>query len=284
MNINIARSKTFIVFLPNIFLDKLKPSSNDVYTFNEERDIDTVFRTSSVELNESSNLFDDLEFDLDPTDTKPDLYELDISDTQQDQPDQLDLDDLEIIQIVSAEQMGQLTSYPKPSIRALDTVPKLFYTPARLPNSTNLLCWGCGINITGHPWLMPTSIDRTDTEPGEQEPDNSKEFHIELSDYRKQQQLLVAKRARQIKIMKTIGVFHHVWCMGRFLQFTDMSINKWQCTELIKDMFKQIEGKELLRVPVGECPTKLARYCGPTGLSDEEYYHINLKNLANYVK
>jgi hypothetical protein len=261
MNFSIATTtKSYVVFLPNIFPESLAQQTahysddedlfpTDPEILTEDQDIDELLMQPSW-----SNKFDTTTDDLEP---------------------------------VLASSVVSAVSQPDQVKVALDEIPKQFYTIDQVPMTTNLACWGCGSRVIGRPWQLAITLDRKDVEPGEQEQDfsTSKEIHLDLSDFRKQQQMELTKRTRLVKTMKTHGIFCHVWCIGRYLKYPiDVGINRWQAIELTKEMFKIREGKELSEIPVGESPYVMSRYVGPNGISEEEYYKMNYNNLKSYIR
>jgi hypothetical protein len=267
MNFSISnKTRSYVVFLPNIYPEDLV-QRQPTYDVQDDTDLfseipDTARQDSELDLDDLMNISSSWSNKFDTT-----------------------TDDLELIPATSVIE-PVATTFATGSITP-DEMPRQFYNLDRVPTNINLSCWGCGSRILNRPWQLPVSVDRSDVEPGEQEQDfsTSKELHLDLSDFRKQQQMDIIKRARQIKIMKTHGIFCHVWCIGRYLKYPiDVGINRWQSSELLKEMFKIREGRELIDIPVSESPYIMARYCGPSGISEDEYYNKNLKNLANYVR
>lgn len=283
MNFSISSSsKSYVVFLPNIFPEQLSTTMKIMQDASDDES-DLLTPVSDHGLDQDPNR--DLDLDID-SDQEQDL---DIDDILQNSSwsNKFDTttDDLELIP--ATDVVEARTSTTVGPTRQLDELPKQFYNLERVPQTTNLACWGCGSCITRRPWQLAISVDRSDVEPGEQEQDfsTSKEIHLDLSDFRKQQQMEITKRARLVRTKKTHGIFCHVWCIGRYLKYPiDVGINRWQATELTKEMFKEREGKELLQIPVGESPYIMARYCGPSGISEDAYYMMNLNNLVSYIK
>ena len=267
MNFSISSStKSYVVFLSNIFPDQLAQP------------------TTALHESDDDNLLD---MDRDLThaiDIDQDLDELLLSSSWSNKFDTT-VDDLELIPATSVVEQ---TIQPITRVATvLDELPRQYYNTDRLIKTTNLACWGCGSGIMHQPWLLPISVDRTDLEPGDQEQDfsTSKEIHLDLSDFRKQQMMEITKRSKQIKIMKTNGIFCHVWCIGRYLKGpNDLGINTWQTSELVREMFKSREGRELIAIPVSESPRLMSRYSGPSGLTEEQYYQMNYKNLISYIQ
>lgn len=278
-----SKIRNYIVFLPSIFLSNLKETLViESFQQDEERDIDVLFPSDSAKDLSKTVKTDDFG---DISSGGDDEYLLEDFDTTNNTTD-----DLEMIQITNAKQFE--TAFQQVETNQLnliktkfDDLPKVFFTVGKLPNSINLSCWGCGCCIRKRPWLMPISCDKVDNEPENiNDFSNSKEINIDISDLRKQQIIETSRKAHQVKMMKTQGVFCHVWCMGRYLQMPDPTLNKWQIKELIKEMFKQIENKELTQIPIGDDPHIINKYCGPSGITEDEYYSQNLKKLSMYVR
>lgn len=263
MNFSIATTtKTYVVFLPNIFPESLAQQTQH---YSDDEDL----------------------FPADPDVAQDQDQDLDQLLLQPSWSNKFDITTDDLDHVLASSVVEPWISTPDIDKANLDELPKQFYNIENVPMTTNLACWGCGSRIQGRPWQLAIAIDRKDVEPGEQEQDfsTSKEIHLDLSDFRKQQQMELTKRTRLVKTMKTHGNFCHVWCIGRYLKYPiDVGINRWQAIELTKEMFKIREGKELIEIPVSESPWLMSRYVGPGGISEEEYYKINLNNLKSYIR
>jgi hypothetical protein len=266
MNFSIATTtRSYVVFLPNVFPESLAQPTVPQYSDDED-----VF---SIDVHDTHDYGSD-EDDIEDLLTQPSWSNKFDTNT----------DDLDAVPAAAV-----LESSPNRNIDQihLDEIPKQFYNLDQVPQTTNLACWGCGSQVLKRPWQLAIAVDRKDVEPGDQEHDfsTSKEIHLDISEFRRQQQMELTKKTRLVKTMKTHGIFCHVWCIGRYLKYPiDVGINKWQAIELTKETFKIREGKTLIDIPVGESPYIMSRYSGPGGISEEEYYKINLNNLKSYVR
>lgn len=304
------KSRAYVVFLPNIALKQLQSKSGLSNDPDEERDISKQFGSGEFRPVERNGNIDDGPDELDTL-----LYETEtlshslISDQTNEEceiditKDEINFEDFDdepgLIRLVSDEYQSEYDDEDRDNLGKIninmlmsshyhktlseqvkwDEMPKFYYGKDQPNVSLNLLCWSCACNVEDA-WLLPISseklaIPEIDTKQEIQDQsdliDSDKSRHI---------------RSKQIKAFKVRGVYCNVLCMGRYLQFPSVldSINLWQTKELIKLMFKERVGRELREIPIALEPHIMAKYCGPSGLTEKQYRDANMAILPTYMK
>lgn len=292
INLPIA-NRNYVIFLPNITVADLANTTiaaDNLYIIDEERNLNVIFNTSSdkqIPIIPTIEKMDELPPVNDDDELNPHsslLDELDMLNATSDQQIIDDLDD-EIVQINSTSQLLGVLEQPelKKAPTKYDELPKVFYNADKLPKSINLLCWSCSNVIEQTPWFLPITSEKISVSDTPNTKDIADElvFNLSIIDSDKAKH----RSSKSTKIMKINGVFCHIPCMGRYLEEKiDKSMNKWQVKTLIKDMFKLVDGHELVDVPISEDPHIMQKFSGPTGVSESDYYKTNLIILERYIK
>lgn len=171
----------------------------------------------------------------------------------------------------------------------LDELPKFYYMNSdknsdktkKVFSSTNLLCWTCCSTIT-EAWQLPISTEKLAIDDTDHVTNLEIDLSIkELIDSDKSKH----KKVKQVRAMRVEGVFCHVPCMGRYCTFPDVvkRINIWQTKTLIRDMFKDKTGCDLTNIPISEAPSIMAKFCGPSGITEKAYYEKNIAMMKTYI-
>lgn len=140
-----------------------------------------------------------------------------------------------------------------------DSIPSRYVTYDTWPKSTNLLCWGCGNKCPGMPWPIITGIVKVRVPRT-----NPLEFD---SEYEADTEEKIDVSARCV-----YGNFCTPWCASRYInQVNDPKIKKWEARKMLADFYAEVTGKKLPDIPEAEDKTIMMQYCGPSGITPQEF-------------
>jgi len=133
-------------------------------------------------------------------------------------------------------------------IEDYDTLPEVFTTRDKWPQSCNLLCCNCNLSFRGPPWFIPIN---------------------KLQRYNKD---LNAQESYLLPYL----VFCTPFCLEYFVTYVnDTKIhNKWDIHELIKEEFFLLIGKRPLYIPEAPLKTIMIQHRGASGISPHEYREL----------
>lgn len=269
-----------MVFLPGVRLSQLYASpASYAITPDEDREVCKIPKAEISLIDDMDNLdLDDLEqpiFKSKPAKTDTPVH-----------------DDKDVVAI-NVNELIQQRSSPEPQIPVVfNDVPKFYYFKADqefiasksdIPKTTNLLCWSCMCQ-TDTFWQLPLSVERIAIDS--EDPGESAELELDLSIKElAESDKFKHKRVKQIKAIKVEGIFCDVPCLGRYLTRPDVAgrVNLWQTRTLIKDMFKDRVGRTLRDIPISEDPVKMAKFCGPFGMTVSSYKDKNISILNTFI-
>lgn len=127
-----------------------------------------------------------------------------------------------------------------------DSIPPFYTRYETWPKGTNLLCWMCNNSVPGMPWFIPIGLVKR--------PDENVE--------------VIARR--------THGNFCSPWCASRYInRVDDPKVRKWECKRMLLDLYKEITKNDLPDIPEAEDKTIMMQYCGPCGITVQEFRDQN---------
>lgn len=131
-----------------------------------------------------------------------------------------------------------------------DSIPPFYTQYAAWPKSTNLLCWMCNNSVPGMPWFIPIGLVRRPASDEDEAAD------------------VIARR--------THGNFCSPWCASRYInRVEDPKVRKWECRKMLLDLYKEITGRDLPDIPEAEDKCIMMQYCGPCGITVQEFRDRN---------
>jgi len=157
-----------------------------------------------------------------------------------------------------------------------DDVKQFFISKEKWITKTNLLCWHCTNSFNGAPWFIPLQINKKLVT-------GDSGFCSEFSDY---EILSSQDDIREIKIYVVFGNFCGPCCAKSYLEYSkdpELS-NKWQCNELLKELFFIFYGIKIVEIPTAENPRRQRKFCGTIGITEQQYFEINEKKIQTYLK
>jgi hypothetical protein len=121
----------------------------------------------------------------------------------------------------------------------------------------------------GMPWFIPLQLDKKLEINQEQDCDSD----------------IVQSNEKEVELLRVYGNFCGPCCAKFYLECVDDPelSNKWQCNELLKELFNIIYGVKS-EIPKAENPKKMRKYCGPNGITEYQYAEINEKKIKNILK
>jgi hypothetical protein len=272
---NLIRSREYVVFLPNISIKRLQSDGSINDDPDDERDISKQFATSTVSSISDASEIDDLDDLLYDTEHPTSDTDYDDIEYMPDTYDSNDINDGSNDNVIERININQLMIAHKQEIK-WDPLPK-FYVRDAGAIKTNLLCWSCSSVMKEDQWLLPTTREKLAVPVADSAPQQDP-VALDLMESDKSKHSI----HHQILACKTVGIFCNVMCMGRYLM--QSQLNTWQTREFVKIMFREKTGKELREIPVASDPHAMAKYCGPSGLTEQQYYDANMAALTSYIK
>lgn len=165
-----------------------------------------------------------------------------------------------------------------------DTMLNWFYNPAQWTKSTNLSCWRCGLICREHPWFIPLTKTKKLVAVST---DGSEEI-IDDIDSSDAALLTSSRKCKEITVYKPYGVFCTPWCVMAKLnrEIDPKIINKWQCIELLKEIYKMYYGKVPTNIPECYYPKEMMiQYCGSSnGITPELYRQMNHQKAMEHLQ
>jgi len=158
-----------------------------------------------------------------------------------------------------------------------DEIPRYFLDMNSWVKNTNLLCWTCGNGVAKSPWFIPLALDR----------------RLILADATKYDDITAIsdaavlasnKKFREVSVMTVYGNYCTIYCAQRYIIKVDDDkiINKQECERLLKRLYEIRNGHAIDEIPISEDKTKMMQYCGPHGMSAEEFRICNENKYKKY--
>jgi hypothetical protein len=152
---------------------------------------------------------------------------------------------------------------PDHSIIEYDEIPDYFTGVDTWPKATNLLCWSCCISIPSMPWFVPISKVKKVISVSDDDED-------------------LSYNTKEISAFKPHGYFCFPSCVKRYIRRVDdpKIRNKDESIRLLNMVYKEITGKDVLDIPEAEDKNIMMQYCGPKGVSLQQFREMNRNKLA----
>jgi hypothetical protein len=238
------KKRSYILFLPNIFPEDC-PDENEV-------------------LQEVENSFH--------------VFETEVSDSEEEEP----LPDL-----YGESSNLQFRQYAEPE--DYDELPAYFIDLKSWPKSVNAYCWECSDVVRGMPWIVP--IGRIKKVIGPSSEETERIFEETKGSYfldtaADTVDLLPCYRTQEVNAFIRHGCFCTPFCASGYIRFrNDPKIrNRWEAMKLLKDFYHEVTGREVEDIPVGEDKTIMMQYCGPKGITLQEFRLRNESKKVLHVK
>lgn len=265
-----------ILFLRGIFLEE---STFDLDESSEELDLSKIREIDAAEELKGLNDIDNVSIDILDDDDMIKALEKKLL---------VDLDDVEEQTAIETTDMPNLfASNDHYNIIKYDNIPKYFVNKEQWIKNTNLLCWSCSTKFSGVPlfiplgWrklLIPISNDESNSIS---ERSDILENLTELSDAAL---LLSNYKFKEVKAIETHGNFCSPLCAVRRIRgVRDPKItNTWESYKLLKLVCKGLYDVEILEIPEAEDPCRMIQYCGPKGITVQEFRNKNNTKFKNF--
>jgi hypothetical protein len=255
--------KTHILFLANVFPEDC-PNEEEVLLAVEESFNKFIAPPTASNVSLPSDLYDIKEESEDEDETLPNIF-----------------------------PNFPLAEEPALEVTEYDELPEYFIDLKSWPKSTNLLCSACDDTIRGIPWIIPLAKVKKVITPNEDDVNvffpeatrpNPKYFHDTVVDTA---DITPSYRTKEvIAFRRHKSCFCTPFCASRFIRcIRDPSIpNEWEAMTLLLSLYQAITGKEVEDIPIAEDKIRLMQYCGPKGLTRQEFRDLNEAKRVLYAR
>ncbi|MEM3062320.1 MAG: hypothetical protein QW303_02055 [Nitrososphaerota archaeon] len=127
-----------------------------------------------------------------------------------------------------------------------DSIPAFYTTYESWIKSTNLLCWSCSNKFDGMPWFIPIGLMK--------------------------QKITKNDKVVEVIARQVYGNFCTPFCACRYInRIEDSRIRKWECKNMLIKLYNEITGNNVPDIPEAEDKTIMMQYCGPHGITVQEF-------------